>query len=462
MANTRRPNLLFVFADQMRARSAGYAGCPDVETPWLDRLASEGTVFTNAVSSLPVCTPYRASLLTGRWPLSTGLFLNDLQLSTKEITLAHALRGAGYRTGYIGKWHLDGPHRAYPTPPGPRRQGFDFWAAANCTHDYYRSIFYQDDPSPRYWKGYDATAQTSLAIEFIAEVRRDRPFCLFLSWGPPHNPYRQVDQGLLARYDAKTLTAPRNCPKPNLQELAGYYAHITALDGEMGRLLTVIDRLRLRDNTLVVFTSDHGDMLGSHGVQRKQWPWDESVLVPLLMRGPGLPNGGYHSDTPIGTVDLMPTLLGLLGVEVPKPVEGLDLSKQVRGGGPESVLIEAICPFGECPEMPEWRGVRTKRHTYVRRLDGPWLLYDNQADPDQMENLVNRPTHAAIRAELDRELEQWLRKTNDPFKPRQYYLDKYGYHVDRRWHIPYSNDLPPNRPEGPTSSGAGASSRARV
>ncbi len=426
----------------MRARSARYAGCQDVETPWFDRLAEEGTVFTNAISSMPVCTPYRASMLTGRWPLSTGLFLNDLRLPTTETTIAHVLRRSGYQTGYIGKWHLDGVDRLGPTPPGPRRQGFDFWAVANCTHNYLHSVYYRDDGKPRFWRGYDATAQTDLAVDFIQKARRDRPFCLFLSWGPPHNPYRQVPKQHLERYDGKRLTFPKNCTKPNLKDLAGYYAHITALDREMGRLLTTIDHLGICGETLVVFTSDHGDMLGSHGVQRKQWPWEESVNIPLLMRGPGVPDAGYHSDTLVSTVDVMPTLLGLFGEKVPESVEGVDLSGNIRGGGQESVLMHAICPFGECPEMPEWRGVRTKRHTYARKLDGPWLLYDNKADPDQLRNLVGDPAHAKLRDQLDRELRRWLERTNDPFKPRQYYVEKYGYRVDKRWQIPYTHKLP--------------------
>jgi len=442
MAVRRAANLLFVFADQMRARSTGYAGCADVDTPSLDRLAATGTVFTNAVSTMPVCTPYRASLLTGQWPLSTGLFLNDLRLSTDETTIAHVLRATGYQTGYIGKWHLDGPDRAGPTPPGPRRQGFDFWAVGNCTHDYFRSVYYRDDAEPRFWPGYDATAQTDLAVEFVRNADRDRPFCLFLSWGPPHNPYRQVPPDLLALYDDRSLTPPENCADPSPSDLAGYYAHTTALDREMGRLLTTIDQLGIRDETLVVFTSDHGDMLGSHGVQRKQWPWDESVLVPLLMSGPCVPTGGVHSDAIIGTQDVMPTLLGLLGQTVPDTVEGVDLSGHLGGGGQDSVLMHAICPFGECPEMPEWRGIRTRRHTYVRRLDGPWLLHDNQADPDQMYNLVDDPAHADLRARLDGELSRWLERTNDPFKPRQHYLDEYGYRVDAHWQIPFTNDLP--------------------
>ncbi len=447
MSAKRKPNLLFVFADQMRARSAGYAGCDDVETPWLDRLAGEGTAFTNAISTMPVCTPYRASLLTGRWPLSTGLFLNDVQLSPDEVSIADVLKTQGYQTGYIGKWHLDGPNRAGFTPPGPRRQGFDFWAVGNCTHNYFHSLYYRDDDTtPRHWDGYDAHAQTDVAIEYIQSRRRDRPWCLFLSWGPPHNPYRMVDKELLARYDAKDLDAPTNCPNPRFKELAGYYAHITALDRDIGRLLTTLDHMGITEETLVVFTSDHGDMLRSHELNRKQWPYEESIHIPLLMRGPNVPSAGYESDTIIGPVDMMPTLLSLLGVPIPKTVEGMDLSKNIRGGGRDSILIHAICPFGECPEMPEYRGVRTKRYTYTRKLAGPWMLFDNQEEPDQLHNLVDDPAAAKLRERLDRELKRWLERTNDPFKPRQHYVEKYGYTVDKRWQIPYVNK--PEKPKG--------------
>ncbi len=445
MSTKRQPNLLFVFADQMRARSAGYAGCDDVDTPWLDRLAGEGTVFTNAISSMPVCTPYRASLLTGRWPLSTGMFLNDLMLDPNETTIADVLKARGYQTGYVGKWHLDGVHRRYPTPPGPRRQGFDFWAVGNCTHDYFRSIYYHGDPKPKYWPGYDATAQTDTAIDYIRNARRtqpDKPFCLFLSWGPPHNPYRMVPDDLLARYDARDLELPKNVRDPDVKALAGYYAHITAIDREIGRLLTVLDHEGIAEDTLMVFSSDHGDLLRSHGLNRKQWPYEESIRIPLLMRGPNLPRAGYQSDVLISNVDVMPTLLSLMGVPIPKTVEGVDVSKHLNGGGQESVLIHAICPFGECPEMPEYRGVRTKRHTYVRKLDGPWMLFDNQTDPDQMNNLVADPKAAKLRERLDKQLKMWLDRTKDPFKPRQYYADKFGYTIDKRCQIPYENDLP--------------------
>ena len=438
----RQPNIVFIFADQMRAQATGYAGNSYVRTPSLDRLAAEGIEFTNAVPCCPVCTPYRASLLTGRYPLSTGLFINDLRLPEEELSVAQVLRDQGYDTGYIGKWHLDGPERSGYTPPGPRRQGFDFWAVGNCTHNYHHSLYYRDTPEPLYWEGYDAHAQTELAIEYIHDHGRERPYCLFLSWGPPHNPYRDVPQDYLDLYEPATVPVRPNCPAPDREALAGYYAQVTALDEDVGRIMVALEETGQAENTILVFTSDHGDMIGSHGVWRKQWPWDECVLVPLLVRYPVRQGSPRQEPAPISVVDLMPTLLSLAGAPVPDVVEGTDLSHLLSGQPgprPNSALILSVAPFGECPDAPEWRGVRTEQHTYVRTLQGPWLLYDNHADPYQMHNLVDDPQYADLRETLDRELGMWLDRTGDEFLPAQAYRDRWGYVVDEQKAIPYTN-----------------------
>jgi arylsulfatase A-like enzyme len=437
-----QPNIVFVFGDQWRAESTGYSGNPDVLTPHLDALAAEGVVFTNAVANCPVCTPYRASLLTGRYPLSTGMFLNDLRLPENEISIGKVLGAEGYETAYIGKWHLDGNQRSGFTPPGPRRQGFDFWAVGNCTHDYMHSLYYRDTPEPRYWPGYDAHAQTDLALDYIREHghRGQRPYCLFLSWGPPHNPF-DVPAEYRARYDPATLHLRPNVTAPDRESLAGYYAHISALDEDLGRIAQAIAESPTGDETLLVFTSDHGDMLGSQGVQRKQWPWDESVWVPLVMRYPARQGAPRKVSAPYNVVDFMPTLLGLANVPTPPGVQGCDLGHLLVGGeGPEpaSALIEIVSPFCESTD-PEWRGVRTARYTYVEKLDGPWLLYDNVADPYQLHNRVTDPDYAAIRADLVSELSAWLLRTGDEFLPAATYRERWGYLVDERFAIPYSD-----------------------
>jgi arylsulfatase A-like enzyme len=447
MADASKPNVIFVFADQLRGSSVGFAGEEPVITKNLDHFAEEGVVFNNAVSMLPVCGPYRGSLVTGRTPLSTGLVLNDIALSTSEVSIAEAFKAGGYKTGYIGKWHLDGPDRTAPVPPGPRRQGFDYWVGANFEHNYDRSHFTDNDGTIKTWEGWDAEAQTSLALDYIKEHAEGDPFALFLSWGPPHHPYRVAPQRFLDMYDPALIKGRPNCKDVPSEDLWGYYAQTTFLDEQFARIVEVLDETALRDNTVLVFTSDHGDMHGSHGHYKKQWPWNESIKVPFVMRYPNAVPAGKRINTPISVIDIMPTLLGFAGVPVPDTVEGVDLSPFIRGertDPPESVLIMNPCPFsiGD-PRGPdqypnyrgkrlEYRGVITDRYTYVRTIDEPWLLYDNDHDPYQMNNLINDPEHAALCTRLDKLMTEHMAKIEDEFLPREAYYEEFGIEFDER------------------------------
>ncbi len=440
--NAKGPNVVFVLADQWRAQACGYAGDPNLQgkTPELDQLASESVNFTHAVSCCPVCTPYRASFLTGQYPLTHGLFLNDVCLSTRATSIAQAYARAGYDTAYIGKWHLDGHGRSAYIPP-ERRQGFDYWKVLECTHAYNRSPYYAgNDPTQLIWEGYDVRAQTRDAQAYIAaHAKRDKPFLLVLSWGPPHNPYETAPERYRALFDAERLTVRPNVSpgdRGSRKDLAGYYAHIAAMDACLGALLKTLDETGIRDDTIFVFTSDHGDMLGSHGMIRKQKPWDESIRVPLLVRYPAVQKQGRELCAPINTPDLMPTLLGLCGVPIPSSVQGEDFSGWIRGAAPSdhAALIACYTPFGEWTRERggrEYRGVRTSRYTYVRDLSGPWLLFDNACDPCQQTNLVGRAECAALQAQLDRKLAQLLEKTGDDFRPGSTYIAKWGYEVDK-------------------------------
>ena len=422
-----RPNLLFVFADQMRGQDMGCAGNPDVRTPHMDRLAREGMMFEEAVANVPVCTPCRGTMLTGLYPLSHRAVANDLPLSTDAPGLGTLTRAAGYRTGYVGKWHLDGVPRLRFTPPGPRRHGFDFWAVCNCSHRYFQAQYFRDTPEPVRIEGYEPVAQTDLAIAFL-EQEDPRPFCLTLSWGPPHNPYRQAPDEYLALYDPAAVTLRPNVP-PDCDsdraagELAGYYAHITALDAQLGRLLDVLDRTGQAANTIVVFTSDHGDMLWSHGRTRKQQPFEESVRVPFLIRRPGCIVEGVRSHALLSAVDFAPTLLSLMGIGTDSGMEGDDLSAVVRGeaqSGPDAVLLMDLVTVdeGRRSGLREWRGLRTATHTYARFADGePWVLFDNVADPLQRHNLVDDPASRALRADLEAELGRRLHRLTDRCLP---------------------------------------------
>ena len=444
-----RPNVVFVFADQWRKQATGYAGNPTVKTPHLDRLRAQSVSFPHAVAGCPVCGPYRASLITGQYPLTHGVFLNDVCLGDGAVSLAQAFAAGGYDTAYVGKWHLDG-HGRSSFIPRPRRQGFDFWRVLECTHDYNHSAYYGETPQKLYWDGYDAAAQTREAQAYLRRRAEDsenqKPFLLVVSWGPPHNPYHTAPAEYRQMYAPEDIvlspSVPPHCAQAARDDLAGYYAHISALDAQVGRLLETLRQTHLADETVFVFTSDHGDMLGCHGAQRKQWPFDESILVPMLLRWPAGPiAAGAEITAPLGAPDIMPTLLGLCGVAIPETVEGDDFSAHIRGQSEppdDAALIATYAPFGEWPRRRggrEYRGVRTRRYTYVADLAGPWLLFDNQADPYQRTNLVGQ---ADVQADLERTLARKLDRSGDEFLPAGEYIKRWGYHVDETGTVAYT------------------------
>ena len=452
------PNIIYVFADQWRAQACGYAGNTQVRTPNIDRFHGEAVSLTNAAAGAPVCTPYRASLLTGRLPIEHGVFLNDVALGESEIGLGDAFAAAGYDTGYIGKWHVGAPgSRSAPIPP-ERRLGFDYWKVLECTHDYNHSRYYAgDETDPRVWDEYDAAAQTEDAIDWLTGRDSPNPFLLLLSWGPPHNPYQTAPDRFRSMYAADDIELRPNVPAEVADQarmdLAGYYAHCTALDGCFGQLLAAVDRFGLADDTILVFTSDHGDMLGSQGCQRKQKPWEESVRVPFLIRWPaGLGRKpGERQDLFIDAQDMMPTLLGLAGAPIPDAVTGLDYSASLRRAAAaptDATVLACYHPFGEWPAGGgggvfghtgrEYRGLRTAHYTYVRSLDGPWLFYDNEHDPYQLHNLVDDPSRQSIRRELDHRLDAELAARSDEFQPGTEYLERWDYQVDETGTMPFA------------------------
>ena len=435
-----RPNLVFVFADQWRAQATGYAGNKDVKTPNLDMLARESINFSNAVSGCPVCSPYRASLMTGQYWLTHGIFYNDKPLNPDAVTIGKVYCRAGYETGYVGKWHIDG-HGRSDFIPKERRQGFEFWRVCECTHDYNHSLYYGETPEKRYWPGYDAIAQTREAQKYIRDHAKS-PFVLFMSWGPPHAPYQTAPEKYRRMFADKSKiflrpNVPESLKEKARQDLAGYYAHIAALDDCIGDVLNTLKECDIEENTIFVFTADHGDMLYSQGQTKKQKPWEESVRIPFLLRYPAVHGStGKTIDMPINTPDIMPTLLGLSDIAIPESVQGKDFSGVIKGTQPpdnDAALIMCPVPFHQWSYKQggrEYRGVRTPRYTYVRDLKGPWLLYDNKSDPYQLKNLCNEPDYAQIQHKLDRILSRKLRETNDQFLPGPKYMAKWNYQWD--------------------------------
>jgi arylsulfatase A-like enzyme len=445
-AQTKNPNLVYIFADQWRAQDLGYMGNKEVRTPNLDKLSRQSVNFTNAVSTCPVCSPYRASLLTGQYPLTHGVFHNDKPLRPEVTTIAEVYRDAGYQTGYIGKWHVDG-HGRESFIPRERRQGFDFWKVLECTHEYNDSKYYGNKDSLMTWDGYDAFAQTKEAVRYIDEQKKGSPFILFLSWGPPHDPYRYAPEKYKKIYaDLNKLTLRPNVPdtfqKKARTDLSNYYAQITALDDCMKEILKALHRNKIDENTILVFTSDHGDMLYSHALQKKQKPWDESIRVPFLIRYPEkLGKLNRTVELPISSPDIMPTLLGLSGIKIPETVEGNDFSAMLLNqtvAQDSAALIMCVIPHGQGNYRNggrEYRGIRTPRFTYVEDLKGPWLFFDNLKDPYQMKNLANNAESAETQQKLKLILKRKLDKTKDKFLTGQEYMDLWKYEWDK-------NDVP--------------------
>jgi arylsulfatase A-like enzyme len=416
------PNILVVLADQLRAQSVGCYGNTEVKTPHLDRMASEGVLFENALANTPVCCPARANMLTGAYSHRNGMIANDLRLRESETTIAEILETRKYRTGFIGKWHLDGgPRLPGFIPPGPRRQGFEFWAANECSHQHFNTQYFRDSPDPVPIRKFEAEAWTDIGIEFLKESRRDpRPFFLTIAMGPPHDPYGAPGEYMKMYNPAKLAMRPNwrqgapNVPGP--KEIAAYYAATTAVDDQMGRLLRTLQELSMDENTIVLFSSDHGDMLGSQGQRLKRKPWEESIRIPGIMRYPRRLKAGRRLDVPFTQVDFAPTLLSLCGIRPLDTMQGIDLGSIVlgqHGRAPDSAFFQIFGPYQGDGTEACWRGIRTPTHMYARYRDKPWVLYDLQKDPYQMNNLAGQRGAAGLQAELEKRLNQWMERTGD-------------------------------------------------
>ena len=273
-----KPNLLLVLADQHRVCDLGVSGNPLVGTPRLDAFAAEGWRSTRCLSNSPVCVPARGSLLTGLYPWRHRALTNDLPIDPTLPSLATVAAAAGYRTGYVGKWHLGGGARDRVITAS-ERLGFEFWRAANCNHDYLHGWCDDEQGRRTHFPGHETVAQTELASAFIRDRADPRPWLLVVAWGPPHEPYQLAPADLLAGVPAD-LPLRGNVPEQAInrldsppwdratlrEHLRGYYALIRLVDREFGRLLDGLEASGQAASTLVAYTSDHGDFALEHGL----------------------------------------------------------------------------------------------------------------------------------------------------------------------------------------------------
>ncbi len=433
-----KPNIVFIFSDQHRAFDCGFMGSANAKTPNLDRLAAGGALFRNAYSNCPVCVPARGTLLTGLYPLRHGAAANDIPIRQNQ-SIAHILGDAGYDTAYIGKWHLGGiPRKKFITEEN--RLGFRFWRGCNCNHNYLKA-YYDDESNTRHEiEGYEPIAQTNMALEFIEERGDDKPFALFICYGTPHDPYTRLPEGELEREAEGKIELRANIEpsregkydeKKLRRQYTGYLAHIRLLDEQIGRVMALLEERGIAENTIVVYTSDHGDMLGSHGYTKKQWFYEESVHIPLIVSHPAKIKPGAREQL-ISLVDIAPTLAGYLNLSFRKEVDGADLSNVLTdpsAKGIDSVYLFNIIPCHQAwnREIRSWRAVVTDDlYMLATEEDGQVIfMSDLKSDPLQTNDLSENEDLREKRSELCEILAAHVER-NDGYMPWEEIVKEHG------------------------------------
>ncbi|MBI9018505.1 MAG: sulfatase-like hydrolase/transferase [Phycisphaerae bacterium] len=424
----KKYNVLFVLVDQWRfcAMSHGLHHDRLVKTPNLDKTAKSGAHWGRCYATHPVCTPNRSAIITGRWPWQTGMNENDLMMPPGERCLAQEFTDAGYNCYYIGKWHMDGVAKPGYVPKGWRRRGFTKFEGFNRGHEYLNTKTFDDDGNlmPGLTGLYEPTIQTDLAIKFIKE-NRNHPFFCFVSWGAPHTPYG-AHLGDFP-YNAEDVVPRPNVPADKISaaknSLKDYFSHCSAMDYQFGRLMQTLEDLKLDDDTLVVFTADHGDMHQSHAMTYKSKPEEESWHVPLIMRLPSKIKSGTVVNHLISSADLMPTILSICGFDVPATCTGRDVSPAITN---PDFADESV--YGGIRDS--WRAVAKGDYKLVVEvLDGETTetatkLYNVKADPYEMDNLVNNAIYATVKTDLLAEIEKWKAKTSDSFPVKPWVAEK--------------------------------------
>jgi arylsulfatase A-like enzyme len=456
-----KPNILIIYPDQLRADMMGCDGNPVIKTPHFDRIAQEGVKFEEAYTSFPLCTPFRASLFTGKYNHSTGVFANHNPIPLKHDFLAEQMKSNGYQTGYIGKWHLEGGCAPGFVPPGERRLGFDYFVGFNRGHYYQNSIYYRDSGKPYHCPRYEPDYQTDHLLQFLnlSQEYKDTPFFAMICYGAPHFPFNMPDY-LKKLYRPEEIPLSPTAGNLEIQQritnelvsngfpvasgvwgfrgsdemqhedeesvrnyLSLYYGMTANVDHNVGIILNWLDAHGLSDDTVVILLSDHGDMAGELGYRcgTKKTPYRQVCRVPLLIRYPKRFQAGLRVKNLVDvSVDTMPTLLELCGINIPKGVQGLSYLPQLDGStmATRNEVFYEVNKELEGPErfpIPE-RGVRTLNWLYTRTPDGPKILIDLQKDPQELTNLVQDIGYREQIALMDRKLTEHMKSTDDDWK----------------------------------------------
>ena len=456
----KQPNLLIIMADQWRAQATGFDGKEAVKTPYLDKYAKESLVLSQMVSNYPVCSPARAMLMTGQWPIKNKVYSNvnsasapfGVELQEAAVTWSDILKKNGYSNGYIGKWHLDSPYKPFiPTSNNvgkvawnewtapEKRHGFDYWYSYG-TYDVHNRPMYWDTNAKRdefhYVDQWGPIHEADKAIAFMkneeGKIRKsDAPFSLVVSMNPPHSEYETVPENYYNLYKdipLEDLLTDENIPPAGTKggdqyrhDIKYYYANITGVDEQIGRILQGLKDQKLDENTIVIIMADHGNCLGKHSEVSKNNVYEESLRIPYIVNWKGRIEPRMD-NTFLGSIpDIYPTLLDLMGMkkQIPVTIDGKSYAQYyLNGQGPkpsEQFILGAIIS-DNVDINSGFRGVRTNdfKLSYVKKNGkNELVLFDLKADPFEMNNIYN-PQHPMVK-KLTPVLKKYLKETGDGF-----------------------------------------------
>lgn len=455
----QRPNIVLVFIDQWRAQAVGYTGLENVKTPYIDAFAKESLVLRQMVANYPLCAPSRAMLFSGTYPSKNKVHSNvnsetapyGVELPSDILCWSDILKEQGYSNGYIGKWHLDSPHKPYVQTsnnkgkvawnewtPFDKRHGFDYWYAYGTYDDHRRPMYWSTQAERaafHYVDQWGPEHEADKAIDFFhnrGNVRKEGvPFSLVVSINPPHTPYDTAPEKYQKQYIniplESLVTDPDIPPAGTLmgdayrKDIKGYYASITGVDDQVGRIIEGLKQTNLLENTIVIITADHGNSLGKHGQHTKNNMYEESLRIPFVIYWKDKIQPGVD-DKLLGSMpDLYPTLLELTGNKkwIPTSIDGKSYASYLlnrTGSIPTEQFFMGAIPANSVAMNGGFRGVRTGDHKLVYQKKGNDLdsyFFDLRNDPFELNNVYDKNDERVKL--LRRKLVEWLSKTEDGF-----------------------------------------------
>lgn len=430
-----KPNVLLIYPDEMRFDSTSFEKNATCKTPHIDDMAKDSAYFAKAYSSFPLCCPFRASMMTGKYAHKTGMWCNHIPIPLDQQFLPGFMKEAGYRTGWVGKWHLNGGDK-YKEVPEEYQLGFDEFTGYSRGHHYLNSVYYKGaDPQPYKSDKYEPEYQTDQIIDFMSRSVDDgQPFLGMVCYGLPHHPVEMSPDYYKNMYQAEDVVLPSTVPpwkrESSKEYRAKYYGMVTCVDDQIGRINKFLEEKGIKDNTVFIFVSDHGDMCSEHGMEDKYVCHEASAHVPYMIQYPDMVKEGVKINQIVDpAITIVPTILDLCGVEVPEYMPGKSLKGAMKQGEDETLpdycyyqmiqkdgkalLKEPVLseqrPFGE-------RGFRTKDVVYVEKWGAPFKMYDLTKDIQEEYNCVDNHEYILEVRKNHEILKQLMEKVDDSWE----------------------------------------------